>query len=93
MHERVTIALSFLHSFSYSFTLSTTISKIADFYVSREEKLRLDDYLSPFNLPSFFFNFGLVIEKTREKADYGECCYTATPIQSFSCHLESRALK
>ncbi len=25
------------------------------------------------------------------KADYGECLYTATPIQAFSCHIESCA--
>ncbi len=38
-------------------------------------------------------NFGLVFEKTREKAEYCECCYTTTLIQSFSYHLESHVLK
>ncbi len=64
---------------------------MADYYALREEELRLDDDLSPFKFATFF-NFGLVFEKTREEAYYGEFCYTATPIQSFSCHLESRAL-
>ncbi len=58
--ERV-VCSSFIHSLCQQ-----QILKMADFYVLREEELRLDDDLSPFNLPLFYF--GLVIEKTREKA-------------------------
>ncbi len=41
----------------------------------------------------YILNFGLVFEKTREKADYRECCYTTTLIQLFSCQLVSHVLK
>ncbi len=49
---------------------------MVDFYVLREEELRPEDDLSPFNLPLFLY-FGLHVvfekkKKTREKADYGE---------------------
>ena len=47
MRERVTVVcLSFVHSFIQSVTHSTRISKMADL---REDELRLDDNLSPFN--------------------------------------------
>ncbi len=58
---------------------------MADFYALREEELRLDDDLSSFYLPLFYFS--LFFEKTREKVDYGECYYVV--MQSFSCHLKS----
>ncbi len=53
MRERVTVVcLSFVHSFIQSVTHSTRISKMADL---REDELRLDDNLSPFNQPLFKF--------------------------------------
>ncbi len=64
MRERVTVVyLSFIRSLCQQ-----RMSKMADVYALREEELRLDDNLSPFNLP-LLFNFGLDFEKVREKAE------------------------
>ncbi len=68
VHE-VYSSLSIIHSFIHSFIHSLCqqrISKMADFYAVREEEFRLDDNLSPFNLP-FLFQFSF--ENTREKAN------------------------
>ena len=53
MRVKVTIVfLLFIHSF-----YPQQISKTTDFYALREEELKLDDDLSPFNLPLFEFWF------------------------------------
>ena len=81
MHARVTVVCC--HSFIHSLCVNKG-SRRWQTYALREEELRLDDNLSPFS--GHCFNFSLVIfEKTREKADYSECCCTTMPIQLFSC--------
>ncbi len=66
MHERVTVVcLSFILSVCLSITLSNADLEDGRLLILKAEELRLDHYLSHFNLP-LFLNFGPVFEKMRE---------------------------
>ena len=63
---------------------------MANFYTLREEELRLDDNLSPFNLP-LFLNFGLVFEKMRKRQTTVSTCIWLCPFNRLAA-IQNHAL-